>query len=91
MTKVSNTVHCLCSLKALHCEDWNCLQMGKDVGPTVRRLLERGCHSHWPRDSKDRGIVGLWRAVVLTNTDDGQSPKYSRSVIPVVYIKTTMD
>ena len=76
MTEVSDTVNCLGSQKALHCEDWNYLQVGKDVGHTVWRLLERGCHYHWVSDSKDRGRAGLWRFVVLINTDDGQCPNY---------------
>jgi hypothetical protein len=85
MTKVSDTVHCLGALKALHCEEWNCLQVGKDVGLTVWRLLERGCHCHWARDSKDRGKVGLWRIAVLINTDDGQCPKYWSSSVENVF------
>ena len=85
MTKVSDTVHCLGAVKALRCEDWNCLQVGKDVGCTMWHLLGRGCHCHWARDSKDRGKDGLWRVAVLINIDDGQCPKYWSSSVQNVF------
>lgn len=85
MTKVSDTVQCLGSLTAYHFEDWNCVQVGKDVGPTVWHLLGRGCHYHWDNDSKDRGKVCLWRVVVLINTDGGQRPKYWSSLEETVF------
>jgi len=85
MPKVSDTVLCLGSPKALHCEQWDCLQVGKDVGPTVWRLLERDCHYYWASDRKDRGKFGPWRVVVLIHKDDGQCPKYWSSWVENVF------